>query len=163
MSAALTAELRPKTAVVRRAVIRGFFNFCLAGEEGTLTLELGMQLSGLVLRDCGYKNDSKVVQHHSTMSDCSWPRVPFRPSPRKQSLTGLLRQVIDSFGESWRLLACGQKPSFRPCPFEPLKQVPISKFLGLPKILLAISHSDKFEWIHFYENDRIFCLSSKSS
>ena len=73
MSAALTAELRPKTAVVRRAVIRGFFNFCLAGEEGTLTLELGMQLSGLVLRDCGSKNDSKVVQHHSTMSDCSWP------------------------------------------------------------------------------------------
>ena len=75
MSAALTAELRPKTAVVRRAVIRGFFNFCLAGEEGTLTLELGMQLSGLVLRDCGSKNDSKVVQHYSTMSDCSWPKA----------------------------------------------------------------------------------------
>ena len=57
ISAALTAEPRPKTAAVRRTVNRRFFNFYLTGEGGKPTLALAMQLSAVALRVEDYKKN----------------------------------------------------------------------------------------------------------
>ena len=74
ISAALTAEPRPKTAVVRRTVNRRFFNFYLTGEGGKPTLALAMQLSAVALRAGDSKKfDSKLARHRGAMSDCFWP------------------------------------------------------------------------------------------
>ncbi|MBB2777975.1 UNVERIFIED_ORG: hypothetical protein HNP28_003317 [Comamonas terrigena] len=58
----------------------------------------------------------RSVHNRTFMSGSSWPRAPFRSTPRKQSLVGLLLPVIDSFGEPRRSRAAGQKQSLEAFP-----------------------------------------------